>query len=215
MGRTAENQTPKVAEAGGEGEKFDLIVELLSMADVGFLGFPNAGKSTLLRAMSRARPKVAGYPFTTLRPHIGMVPYDDGVQLAVADIPGIIADAHKDKGLGIEFLRHIERCACLLYVIDMSQQDPFHQFETLKFELGQYRADLPEKPFAIVAIKMDTEESQDNIGHFKQQIREKAPDLGVFEISAKYGNNITALLQYIRYHYDARKEHNQRILSSR
>merc|ERR1712029_974290 len=165
MGRTAENQTPKVAEAGGEGEKFDLIVELLSMADVGFLGFPNAGKSTLLRAMSRARPKVAGYPFTTLRPHTAMLRYHDGLQLAVADIPGIIADAHKDKGLGIEFLRHIERCACLLYVIDMSQQDPFHQFETLKFELGQYREDLPNRSHTIVANKMDEDQSRDNIGH--------------------------------------------------
>ena len=115
--------------------------------------------------------------------------------------------------MGIEFLRHIERCACLLYVIDMSQSDPYRQFETLKYELGQYRSDLPEKPFAIVANKMDTEESQSNIGEFKEQMRQSAPDLGVFEISAKYGSNISALLQYIRQHYDARSEPNQRQLS--
>lgn len=142
---------------------FELYLELRTMAHFGLIGFPNAGKSTLLRAISRARPRVAPYPFTTLKPHIGMVPYHDYVQLAVADIPGIIKDAHKNRvglnpiellsrsfskisascktthfcffyfqGLGISFLRHVERCLCLLYVIDISDPDAFQQFLVLR-----------------------------------------------------------------------------------
>lgn len=222
--KTAENQAPQLAEAGGEGECFEIIVELLTMADVGFLGFPNAGKSTLLRAMSRARPKVAAYPFTTLRPHIGMVPYEDGVQVAVADIPGIIEDAHKDKGLGIEFLRHIERCACLLYVIDMSSPDansqddksPFDQFEALRYELSQYNADLPDRPFAVVANKMDLDESEGSaLETLRAQLKEKSPDVTVFEISAKYGTNISQLLQFIRTQFDVRCEANRKLIASK
>ena len=173
------------------------------MADVGFLGFPNAGKSTLLRAVSRARPKVAGYPFTTLKPHLGMVPYDDGEQVAVADIPGIIKDAHKNKGLGIDFLRHVERCSCLLYVIDMSQPDPIDQFESLKHELRHYRADLPDRPHAVVANKMDVEGAEDSLKAFKSQLD---ANLAVFEISGKYGRNLAPLLLYMRREYDKRKE---------
>jgi len=209
--KAAENQTPRVAEAGGEGEKFQFLVELSTMADVGFLGFPNAGKSTLLRAISRARPKVAGYPFTTLRVHIGMVPYDDGVQLAVADIPGIIAGAHKNEGLGISFLRHVERCACLLYIIDVARADAFEQLEALQFELGQYRSDLPSRPRAIVANKMDAEDSERNLEDFKVQLSQSSDfnGLPLFGVSGKYGTNIASLLQYVRLQYDASQPQQQ------
>ena len=146
-----------------------------------------------------------------------MVPYEDGVQLAVADIPGIIEDAHKDKGLGIEFLRHIERCACLLYVIDMSQAgQPFDQFEALRYELSQYNSDLPDRPFAVVANKMDMEESHEAVQAFRTRLGEKMPSVQVFEVSAKFGSNITDLLKYIRQHYDTvRCKQNSRLLSSK
>jgi len=136
-----------------------------------------------------------------------MVPFDDGVQLAVADIPGIIPGAHQDKGLGIEFLRHIERCACLLYVIDMSQPSPHEQYETLLFELGQYREDLPNRSHAIVANKMDEDKSRANMEDFKEKIKSLAiNNPHIFEISAKYGDNIHSLLGHIRRQYDQMKE---------
>jgi len=109
------------------------------------VGFPNAGKSTLLTTLSRAKPKVADYPFTTLNPHIGMVEYNDGVQVAVADIPGLIEGSHMNRGLGISFLRHIEKCLCLLYVLDMSAKDPLWHLEQLQYELEQYMQHLSKR----------------------------------------------------------------------
>ena len=119
--RTSVRQAPEIAECGAEGEKFSYTLELRTMGDVGLIGFPNAGKSTLLTAISRARPKIASYPFTTLRPHLGMVQYSDLSQLAVADLlPG----AHLNHGLGLSFLRHVQRCSVLLFVLDMEQEEP-------------------------------------------------------------------------------------------
>ena len=205
--KSSENKTPMLAEAGGEGEAIEFNVELSTMAHVGLIGLPNAGKSTLLRAISRARPRVAAYPFTTLTPHIGMVPYDDYVQISVADIPGIIKDAHKNKGLGISFLRHIERCLCLLYVIDMSQNDAFSDLQTLKYELEQYRPGLSSRMSAIIVNKMDIPSANDNILTFMEALKEEYKDSEtkpppVFEVSGKLGSNIQPLLEFVRQIYD-------------
>nr|CAG4644164.1 EOG090X0ACU [Lepidurus arcticus] len=194
-------QTPEIAEYGAHGEEVMYVVEIKTVAHVGLVGFPNAGKSTLLRAVSRARPKVASYPFTTLQPYLGMVKYEDEEQVAVADIPGLIPGAHKNKGLGIQFLKHIERCLCLLYVIDMAQVSPWDQVDSLKFELGQFSKDLVERPSAIVANKMDLPEAQANYGEFV----ERMGGLRVFPISGQNHLKLTPLLMHIREMYDLHK----------
>lgn len=187
------DQAPRVAEFGGKGEYFEYEAELQTMADVGLIGFPNAGKSTLLRAISRARPKVASYPFTTLNPHVGMIHYADHHQLAVADIPGLIEGAHRNHGLGITFLRHIERCRCLLYVLDASQPEPWEQLRVLKYELEQYQEGLSNRPHAVVANKIDLPESQENVEELAQHT-----DLPLVPVSAKMGQQLVPLLSLIR-----------------
>lgn len=192
-----ENRHPDIAEKGAAGETRKLDLELKIMAHIGLVGFPNAGKSTLLRAISRARPKVASYPFTTLNPHIGIVHYDDYVQLAVADLPGLIPGAHLNKGLGISFLRHIERCSGILYVIDVSSSSPLEQLECLKFELEKYQEGLSKRPHAIVANKCDLDEDEEKLDILRSRI-----EMPIFPVSAKFGNNILNLLNYIRKLYD-------------
>ena len=211
--KSSEVKTPMLAEEGGKGEEVTYDIELSTMAHVGLIGLPNAGKSTLLRAISRARPKVAAYPFTTLTPNIGMVPYDDDVQISVADIPGIIPDAHKNRGLGISFLRHIERCLCLLYVIDMSQTDAFSDLTSLKYELEQYRPGLSNRMSAIIANKMDIPSANDNIDTFMKELRSECKNIDirpppVFQVSGKLGNNIEPLLQFVRQMYDDNQSSN-------
>ncbi|XP_068241608.1 mitochondrial ribosome-associated GTPase 2-like [Palaemon carinicauda] len=187
------DQAPRVSEFGGKGEMFEYEVELKTMADVGLIGFPNAGKSTLLRAISRARPKVASYPFTTLHPYVGMIQYGDHHQLAVADIPGLIEGAHRNRGLGIDFLRHIERCSCLLYVLDVSQPDPWRQLEILMHELEQYQKGLSQRPHAIVANKIDLPNSEENVADLTKMI-----DLPIVPVSAKMGQQLVPLLSLLR-----------------
>ncbi|KAH7932270.1 hypothetical protein HPB51_029411 [Rhipicephalus microplus] len=136
---TNANRHPRVCQLGAQGEAIIYHLEIKAMAQAGLVGFPNVGKSTLLRAISRARPKVAAYPFTTLRPHVGVVTYDDYLQLAVADLPGLVEGAHKNRGLGHAFLRHAERCGCLLFVIDLQCPDPASQYSVLLSELELYR----------------------------------------------------------------------------
>ncbi|KAJ8322413.1 LOW QUALITY PROTEIN: hypothetical protein KUTeg_000035 [Tegillarca granosa] len=194
---SAENVAPRIAEDGALGEDRVVFVELRTMAHAGLIGFPNAGKSTFLRAISRARPKVSPYPFTTLNPHVGMVEYDDYVQVAVADIPGLIKDAHKNRGLGFQFLRHIERCLCLLYVLDLSVEEPWTQLSDLKYELEQYSPGLSERPHAVIGNKIDLPVSKKNLKLLQEQI-----DLPIFAISAKKGINITEFLLHLRSLYD-------------
>jgi GTP-binding protein len=149
------NQTPRTATPGGRGHELDVELELKILADVGLVGFPNAGKSTLLAALSAARPKIADYPFTTLVPNVGIVPYAEFKSFAMADIPGLIEGAHEGRGLGHQFLRHVERCRLLVYLVDVSAEDPAHQLEVLREELARYSPELAGRPSLVVLNKSD------------------------------------------------------------
>ncbi len=152
---TATNQAPRHAQPGEEGESRRIELELKLIADVGLVGEPNAGKSSLLAAVSRANPKVADYPFTTLTPNLGVVPLSDSRSFVLADIPGIIEGAHEGKGLGHEFLRHIERTRTLALLIPADAIDPQTEFNLLRNELRNYSSELAEKPYCVVFSKSD------------------------------------------------------------
>ncbi|XP_015118360.1 mitochondrial ribosome-associated GTPase 2 isoform X1 [Diachasma alloeum] len=190
-------QAPRIAEFGAKGENTQYVLEVRSMAHVGLIGLPNAGKSTLLRAISRARPKVASYAFTTLKPHIGMVQYDDYEQIAVADLPGLIEDSHKNKGLGIMFLKHAERCAALLFMLDVSLEEPWDQLDILRNEISQFSDRLNQRPKLVIANKIDIPGAEETLKKLKEKI-----DIPVIPISAKTGTNIPTLLREMRILYD-------------
>ncbi|XP_010636007.1 mitochondrial ribosome-associated GTPase 2 isoform X2 [Fukomys damarensis] len=162
------------------------------------VGFPNAGKSSLLRAISNAKPAVASYPFTTLNPHVGIVHYAGHQQVAVADIPGIIRGAHQNRGLGLSFLRHIERCRFLLFVVDLSLPEPWTQFEHLKYELEKYEEGLSEKPHTIVANKIDLPQARAILPRLRAQLGQE-----VIALSALTGENLEQLLLHLKVLYDA------------
>lgn len=197
------NTAPEVAEYGGEGEEMVYHLELRSMAHVGFIGLPNAGKSTLLRAITRAKPKVASYPFTTLKPHLGMIPYDDYEQVAVADLPGLIPGSAENRGLGIQFLKHAERCNTLLFVIDASFEEPWTHYFTLLDEIGKFSTELVQRKKIVAANKIDMPEAEANIKLLQEKL---GKDVQVIPISAKMGTNITKLLEVIRENYDEQME---------
>jgi GTPase len=155
---TSTNRAPRYHQEGSEGEKFELQLELKLLADVGLVGFPNAGKSTLISTISAARPKIADYPFTTLEPHLGVVDLGDFRTFVVADIPGLIAGAHQGSGLGDRFLRHIERTRLLLHLVDVSSfsgRDPVADYETVNHELAAYNPELALREQIVVATKID------------------------------------------------------------
>jgi GTP-binding protein len=157
---TSTNRAPREFEPGTPGEEHWLTLELKLLADVGLVGFPNAGKSTLISAISSAHPEIGNYPFTTLRPHLGVVEWTEDSSFVVADIPGLIEGAHEGKGLGIQFLKHIQRTALLLYLVDITEwieEDPNATFETLRNELQAFDPTLLERPFAIAATKIDSQ----------------------------------------------------------
>jgi GTP-binding protein len=171
---TARHQAPRFAQPGEPGEEGDFLLELRIIADVGLVGYPNAGKSTLLAAISKARPKVAPYPFTTLHPQIGIVEYPDWRRLTVCDVPGLIEGAHQNVGLGHSFLRHIERCKVLVLLLDMAATDarpPWDDYQSLLNELELYDATLLEKPRIVVANKMDEPAAAELLKKFKRRIR--------------------------------------------
>ena len=186
---TSTNRAPRQCEAGVEGEERLLTLELKTIADVGLVGYPNAGKSTLLRAISQARPKVAPYPFTTLQPVVGVVELPNYGRLTVADIPGLIDGAHANVGLGHAFLKHIERTHVLLFVLDIAGvdgRDPVEDLRHLRSELELYMRGLSKRPSIIAANKCDLPESAENIARLREAL--KSEPVEVFEISAETGH---------------------------
>ena len=190
--KTAKNTAPRVAENGEPGEAAEINLELRLIADVGFVGLPNAGKSTLLSQISAAKPKIADYPFTTLSPNLGMVDYK-GRAFVAADIPGIIEGAHEGKGLGLEFLRHIRRTKVLIHIIDVSGfdgHDPYENYKIINNELKKYSKYLSKKHIIIALNKADLPDSEKHIKKIKKHIKTKKTLI----ISAATGEGINALL---------------------
>ncbi|MBI2927946.1 MAG: GTPase ObgE [Verrucomicrobia bacterium] len=194
---TARRQAPRFAQPGEPGEEGNFLFELRLIADVGLVGYPNAGKSTLLAAISHARPKIAPYPFTTLHPQIGIVEYPDLSRLTVCDVPGLIEGAHRNVGLGHAFLRHIQRCKILVLLLDMAGMDarePWDDYRQLLKELGLYGEALLAKPQLVVANKMDEAVAETNLKKFKRKVR-RTP---VLPISAAFGQGMDKFRQTIR-----------------
>jgi len=194
---TARHQTPRFAQPGEPGGEGEYLFELRIMADVGVVGYPNAGKSTLLKAISRARPKIAPYPFTTLHPQIGIVEYADWKRLVVCDVPGLIEGAHQNVGLGHAFLRHIQRCKILVLLLDMAGTDnrkPWDDYKQLLKELELYDPTMLEKPRFVVANKMDEPVSEENLKQFKRKVK-KTP---VLPIAAGFDQGLDEFKKLIR-----------------
>jgi len=195
---SATNQAPTYAQPGLEGEERRLLLELKLMADAGLVGAPNAGKSTFLSRVSSARPKIADYPFTTLVPSLGVVELSDERTMVIADIPGLIEGAHEGVGMGIEFLRHIERTGALLYIIDASEgpEQAASTFSMLEKELARYHAPLSDKPRIIALNKMDITPSEEmealkNLLKIEMNVEES----DIFPVSAATGKGISVLLE--------------------
>ena len=194
---TPTRQTPRFAKAGLPGESKEVILELKLLADVGLVGFPNVGKSTLLSVVSKAHPKIANYHFTTLYPNLGVVFVDEGVSFVMADIPGIIEGAAEGAGLGHDFLRHIDRCRLIIHVVDVSGsegRDPIEDFEAINAELSQYSADLADRPQIVVANKIDIAEDEETVQRFRDYIAEQG--LKLFEISAAAHMGVKELVKH-------------------
>ena len=190
--RTDTNQAPIEFTMGEKGEEDWFYLELRQIADVGLVGFPNAGKSTLLTTLSNATPKVAAYPFTTLKPMVGVVDFPGFYRATIADIPGLIEGAHANIGLGHDFLRHISRCSIFLFVVDtaaVDQRDPISDIQILRKELRLYDEELGERPWLIVPNKIDLEES--NL--YLEALKTRFPKQEVFPISAEKGDGLDAL----------------------
>jgi GTPase len=191
---TPQNPAPELAENGEPGQERDVILELKLLADVGLVGFPSVGKSTLLSVVSSARPKIAEYHFTTIVPNLGVVETEDNRSFVMADLPGLIEGASEGVGLGHQFLRHIERTRVIVHVIDMSAmegRDPYEDYMTINKELEEYNLRLMERPQVIVANKMDMPEAEENLKKFKEQLEEDYP---VFPISAVTRKGLRDLL---------------------
>ncbi len=173
--KSSTNRVPRIAENGEPGEQKRLILELKLLADVGLVGFPSVGKSTLLSVVSSARPEIADYPFTTIIPNLGVVTTKDNRSFVMADLPGIIEGAHLGKGLGLQFLRHIERCRIIVHVIDMGEsgRDPYSDYQIISQELKEYGFGLDKRPVIVVASKMDEDGSNERLKVFEKKAKVK------------------------------------------
>jgi GTP-binding protein len=197
---TPANPAPEIAENGEEGEERWVILELKVMADVGLVGFPSVGKSTLLSVVSAAKPKIAAYHFTTLTPNLGVVDAGDGRSFVMADLPGLIEGAHAGIGLGHEFLRHVERTRVIVHVIDMAGtegRDPFDDFIKINEEIKLYNAKLEQRPQLIAANKMDMPGAEENLKRFKEMLAKDRPDIMICPISAISRQGIRELVYRI------------------
>lgn len=190
--RSSTNQAPRVCTPGDAGEEFWLELELKLLADIGLVGFPNAGKSTLISVISAAKPKIADYPFTTLTPSLGMVYFQEEKSFVVADIPGLIEGAHSGKGLGIQFLKHIERTKALAYLVDCTSEDIKNDFKVLQKELKEFNPDLPKKKSLIVITKLDIATDEIKKSLKKLSFPKKYP---VYKISSATNEGISELVE--------------------
>ena len=192
--KSSRNRAPRQYTEGEEGEQGHFLLELRTIADAGLVGYPNAGKSTLLRKISAARPKVAAYPFTTLHPIVGVIEFPGYRRATVADIPGLIEGAHRGLGLGHEFLRHITRCRVLVFVVDVAGSEgrnPVEDLQNLRREIDLYDPTLSSRPWFVVANKMDLPGAKENL----KALQERFPKLQVLPTSAAEGEGIDALKQ--------------------
>jgi GTP-binding protein len=193
---TSTHQTPRIAELGQPGEELQIDLELKSLADVGLVGFPNAGKSTLLSIISAARPKIGAYPFTTIQPNLGVVAVGD-YSFVVADIPGLIEGAHRGVGLGFDFLRHVERTRLLIHMVDaagVDGRDPLDDYHTINAELRQYQPELARRPQVVALNKADLPEAQANLDRLRAAI---GSDAEVFVISGATRAGVDELIQHV------------------
>ena len=188
--KTSTNQAPRQANPGVKGETRFLKLELSIMADVGLVGFPNAGKSSLLTAFTNARPKIAPYPFTTIIPNLGVLRVDDESDIIIADIPGIIEGASEGLGLGDTFLKHITRTSCLIFMIDCSDENYLEAYQTLCNELEQYSDELMEKPRIVLCNKIDVDGAFDRALEIQQKIKETEPETKVIPVSVMGGRGM-------------------------
>jgi GTP-binding protein len=200
------NRSPRFAQPGEPGEDRELEIELRLLADVGIIGIPNSGKSTLISVISAVRPKIADYPFTTLVPNLGVVSYDEGKSFVVADIPGLIEGAHQGHGLGDKFLRHVTRTSVLIHLLDGSRIDPKNplaDWSTINRELELFDEDLARKPQVVVVNKIDIPEARENA----KFIEENLPDAyrPLYLISAVTGEGVRALVQKMGTHLERAK----------
>ncbi|WP_166238817.1 GTPase ObgE [Paenibacillus turpanensis] len=194
---TAKDPAPHIAEKGEDGQERWVTLELKVMADVGLVGFPSVGKSTLLSVVSAAKPKIGAYHFTTLTPNLGVVDLDEGVSFVMADLPGLIEGAHEGVGLGHEFLRHVERTRVIVHVVDMSGtegRDPFEDWLKINEELRLYNPKLADRPQIVAANKMDIPDAEVHMEFFKERLAEQGMECEIFPISAATNQGIQALL---------------------
>jgi GTP-binding protein len=192
------NQAPRYAQPGEDGEVRECLFELKLLADVGIIGLPNAGKSTLISRISAVKPKVADYPFTTLKPHLGVVRFREHESFVVADIPGLIVGAHEGRGLGIKFLKHIERTTILIHLIDIipqSDRDPVKDYDDINGELYAFKPGLAERPQVVALNKIDVTEARERVQELLNFFKSKC--ITVFKISAITGVGVDALVNYV------------------